>query len=396
MKILLLNNEFRVYWKARLVFLQKYLSALNNEVSAIELFGKGSPYTFDKYNNQEKWWNCLFPGNEAGELPDTEIKKQLFLALDKANPDVIIAPSIVFYAGALGIQWAKKNKKKFIMFDDAKPSQFKRNFLVQWVKDIITGQSDALWLPSDDFDAEYSMFKKKGIYFFYGFSCIDNNFFKQTKINLFDNKNIICVSRLVPKKNIGTLLKAWEQVEKAAPHYKLSIIGAGPEKDDLIKLSKSLGLKNVEFLGVINNGDLPVFYSDADAFIFPSLTEPWGLVVNEAMAAGLPVLLSRKVNACQSLLVEGANGYSFDPTSPIEMADVIVKYINSDSVIKKRMSAKTLEIIDNMSYEKMGLQLTEALEKIKIKKFKNPPLLARLIISLWNGRYDTSSWDKSN
>jgi len=393
LKIAILNNDFRVYWKGRLIYLYQYLSELNNEVSAIELFGKGSAYTFDHYNNKENWWTCLFPDNEADDLSDYDIKQKLFEALNKINPDVIIAPSIVFYAGALGLQWAKRHKKKFIMFDDAKPSQFKRNPVVQWVKDLIAEQSDALWLPSNDFDEEYARFIQKKVLVFYGFSCIDNNLFKSDKVNSFKNNRIICVSRLVPKKNISLLLKSWQQVEVSAPEYKLTIVGTGPEMDDLINLSKSLSLHQVEFLGAVNNTDLPSYYHASDAFIFPSLSEPWGLVVNEAMAAGLPVLLSRKVNACLSLLKEDINGYSFDPDSTDQITKAILKYISLGAESKKSMSVKSLEIISDMSYGKMGLQLTEALNKITLSKFKSPGLLAGLMVNLWNGKYDTSAWD---
>ena len=113
MKVVLLNNDLRVYWKGRLVYLRNFLGSKKINLYAIELFGKGSPYSFDDYDNEEKWWTCMFPQNSAGELSKEDIRKGVFSTLDKINPDVVIASSIVFFAGALGIRWAKKNKKKF-------------------------------------------------------------------------------------------------------------------------------------------------------------------------------------------------------------------------------------------------------------------------------------------
>ena len=112
-------------------------------------------YSFDTYENKEQWWTCLFPDKSYDEISISEIRETFLNKLNAINADVVIAGSIVFFAGALGLRWAKNNRKKFIMFDDAKPSQIKRNFFVQWVKDLITRQIDGLWLPSKDYDEAY-------------------------------------------------------------------------------------------------------------------------------------------------------------------------------------------------------------------------------------------------
>ena len=208
MKVLIVHNDFRVYWKGRLLFLKEYLTEKDIDFYAIELFGKGSPYSFDTYENKEQWWTCLFPDKSYDEISINLIKETFLSKLDEINPDVVIAGSIVFFAGALGLRWAKNNHKKFIMFDDAKPSQIKRNFVVQWVKDLITRQIDGLWLPSKDYDEAYSMFIDKDTLLFYGYNCIDNNLFKFKENRSMDFTSIICVARLVPIKNIDYLLKA--------------------------------------------------------------------------------------------------------------------------------------------------------------------------------------------
>ena len=394
MKVLILNNDFRVYWKGRLVYLQRFLTSKKISFYAVELFGNGSPYSFDAYDNNETWWTCLFPENSSDELSKTDIEKALFSALDKIEPDIIIASSIVFYAGALGMRWAKRHKKKFVMFDDARHLQFKRQFLVQWVKNRITEQSDGLWFPSKDYYNDYSYFHNKGILFFYGFNCIDNKKFKLTEKKQLDHKVIICVARLVPVKNFDNLLRSWQIVEERKSNYKLIIIGDGPEYDHLIKLRSDLNLNTVEFLGAIDNENVAGYYFNADAFILPSLSESWGLVVNEAMATGLPVLLSDQINAAKDLLKEGVNGFGFNPLDVNNMADAISKYIDLDIEKKELMSNKSLNIIDSMSYEKMGLQLLDALISIQQQKNKPPGVLASFIINLWYGRYNKAGWDK--
>ena len=395
MKVVVLSNDFRVYWKGRLTFLRSFLLEKKIELYAVELFGKGSPYAFDTYNNTNTWWACLFPNSEARELSKTSIESSLNDMLDNICPDIVIASPITFFAGALGLRWVKHNRKKIVFFDDAKPlSQFKRNFLVRAVRDMLTKQADALWLPSKDYDNAYPKLSKKDIVFFYGYNCVDNDRFKRDEVNAIDHHVIICVARLVPIKNIKRLLRAWKLVEQTDTKYRLLIIGDGPDKEDLLKLSLEVALKRVTFSGAISNEEISDYYDSSDALVLPSLSETWGLVINEAMASGLPVLLSNRVNAAQTLLNEGYNGFSFDPFNVADIAETLISYIRLSSSQKRSMSAQSIQIINNMSYEQMGIQLADALPKIMYKKFRRPGTLAAAAITLWDGKHDTSAWDK--
>ncbi|MGZ3759171.1 MAG: glycosyltransferase family 4 protein [Bacteroidia bacterium] len=391
----MMNYDFKVFWKGRLTYLHQFLASNNINFQAIELFGKGSPYGFDSaHTTVDDWWTCLFPDNSADEIEITKMKRVLFEHLDRMNPDVIIASSVAFFAGALGMRWAKKNKKKFIMFENAKPSQFKRNVFVQKVKDTLIEQSDGIWLPSNDYDREYPNLRVKNLHFFYGYCCVDNDLFKIDQQNNLDHNTILCIARLVPIKNIEGLLRSWQIVEQQNPTCELKIIGDGPEFEKLNSLKNQLGLKKVEFLGSIDNQLIPPYFYYADAFILPSLSETWGLVVNEAMAAGLPIILSNKINAAHTLLKEGINGFYFDPLNNKQMADAILRFNSLSPKQKKAMSACSLDYIREMDYSNMGNNLVKALIKIKAAPYKAPGPIASLIISFWDGRYSTFSWNK--
>ena len=394
MKVLIVHNDFRVYWKGRLLFLRKYLEKMDIDFYAIELFGKGSPYSFDTYENKEIWWTCLFPDKSYDEIPNTVIRKTFIQKLDEINPDVIIGSSIVFFAGALGIRWAKNNNKRFVMFDDAKPSQVKRSFLVRTIKNLIIRQVDGLWLPSDDYDEAYSKLVHKKTFIFHGYNCIDNELFRFKKKKEMHFTTITCVARLVPIKNIDNLLKAWKIIEKKHPEYKLAIIGDGPEFVSLNELTLNMGLKTIVFLGAINNSDIPTYFYNSVAFVLPSLAESWGLVVNEAMAAALPILISNKINASYALLEEGVNGYGFEPLEIQNIANKISSFIDLDLNDKIKMSDSSLKIIDKMSYENMGDELFNAVYNLSHKKLKKLPALALLLINIWHGRYNTAGWNK--
>ncbi|WP_404346296.1 glycosyltransferase family 4 protein [Yersinia kristensenii] len=88
---------------------------------------------------------------------------------------------------------------------------------------------------------------------------------------------------------------------------KLIIAGDGPEANNLQRKSKS----NISFLGYINNTDLNQIYKSADVFVLPSKSEPWGLVIEEALTFGLPIIVSNKVG-CKDDLVTSENGLVFD------------------------------------------------------------------------------------
>ena len=336
----------------------------------------------------------MFPDHSVEELTKYQIGDKVFAKLDEIKPDIIIGGSIVFYSGALGLRWAKKNKKKFIMFDDAKPSWVKRGKIVQGIKNLITNQIDGLWLPSTEYDTEYAaLYSKKKIHYLYGYNCIDNELFKFKDEKKSDNNKIICVGRLVPKKNVQNLLNAWKFVEDNNRSNTLVILGDGPLLKDLKAFAQSIGLQKVTFLGVVPNDKIPQYLYEADAFIAPSLYESWGLVVNEAMAAGLPVLLSDKINAAHTLLKDGVNGYIFDPADEAAMQQKLLDFINLPLSAKNEMSASSLKIISEMNYENMGSELLKAVEVLKKQPFKNPGLLAKWIINRWYGRYNTAGWD---
>ncbi|MES2375627.1 MAG: glycosyltransferase family 4 protein [Bacteroidota bacterium] len=389
MRVVILHNDLRVYWKGRIKYLREFLAAHKITLYSIELFGRGSPYAFDPYDSD----NCLFPDNSYDELSKSEIKTRLFKKLDEINPDVIIGGSIVFFSGALGVRWCRNHDKHFIMFDDGKLSFIKRNPFVQYVKDTITQQVDALWLPSVDYDAEYKgLFEKP--WFFHGYNTIDNDSFKIDDEKQFNNNKITCVARLVDIKNFDNLLKAWKIVESANTTYRLSIIGSGPLHAHLLKLKSDLQLKRVDFEGMISNKDIPMNLFKSNAFVLASFAESWGLVVNEAMAAGLPVILSERIHAATVLLKEGENGYAFDPYNVDEIAQKILQFINLNISAKKEMSAKSLAIISTMSYENMGNELLAVLNKMAMQKPKKATFTGSVFMSLWKGGYNTSGWNK--
>ena len=102
----------------------------------------------------------------------------------------------------------------------------------------------------------------------------------------------------------------------------------------------------VVFAGFRQIAELPAFYAGAGAFVHPALEEPWGLVINEAMASGLPVLSSRNVGAAEELVVDGVTGYLFDPRNTQEIADAMAKVVEMPPEARSKMRRAACEMVE--------------------------------------------------
>ncbi len=157
-----------------------------------------------------------------------------------------------------------------------------------------------------------------------------------------ESPRFLYVGRLSPEKSIDTLLRSFVKVVESHPKSKLVIVGSGPQRDELEALCVSLGLANaVEFAGSKGIDDLAVEYSAATSLVLPSRSEPWGLVANEALSYGCPIVVSDRCGCVPELVVEGGTGFSFE-CGDVEdlsrkMCLAIVVFASTDSTAKQCM-----------------------------------------------------------
>jgi len=126
---------------------------------------------------------------------------------------------------------------------------------------------------------------------------------------------LLHVGQFTGRKGIELLLRAAAVQQKEGRSFSLMLVGSGPDKIVIEQLVKELGLKNVHFLPPQAPDQMPAVYKMADVLIFPTLEDVWGLVANEAMLSGLPVLCS-KYAGCAKELFDPEN--IFDPEDPKE------------------------------------------------------------------------------
>lgn len=206
---------------------------------------------------------------------------------------------------------------------------------------------------------------------------VDNDFFIQKikqantdKLGLLkkyglDNHslNILYASKLMKRKNPIDLLKSFEIIKKKFENVNLIFVGTGEEEENLKNYVGKNRIADVYFLGFLNQSELPEVFALSDVFVLPSINEPWGLVINEAMCAGLPIIVSDVVGAVPDLLREGINGYSFEAGNIEQLAEKLYLILSDDN-LRISMGEKSREIISKWSYNECIQGIKQALKII--------------------------------
>jgi glycosyltransferase involved in cell wall biosynthesis len=210
-------------------------------------------------------------------------------------------------------------------------------------------------------------------------------------------------NRFVERKNLGRLIQAYAKYAESFHQggveniWPLVLLGDGELRGELEALCGELGLiiagghshggaeraegehlklnsyklktptvgGLVVFAGFRQIEELPAFYAGAGAFVHSALEEPWGLVINEAMASGLPVLSSRNVGAAEELVVDGKTGYLFDPRNIEEMANAMSKVTGMTQEEQLTMGRAAFEMVERKAPAKA---FGEGLAKLLIGK----------------------------
>jgi glycosyltransferase involved in cell wall biosynthesis len=228
------------------------------------------------------------------------------------------------------------------------------------IKRRILGFAQAAFVggtPQAEYVAELGMASDR---IFLGYNAVDNDYFAmraacargndarvRAELALPERYFLVC-SRLIPKKNLFRLLEAFARYHQGEGDNAASlvIVGPGPlqqEMESRVAAERLGGL--VHLKGASDYATLPIYYGLAQALVLPSVSEPWGLVVNEAMASGLPVVVSKRCGCARNLVQEGRNGFTFDPFDVAAIADAM-RRISSDCG-RAAMGVASREIIAN-------------------------------------------------
>ena len=209
---------------------------------------------------------------------------------------------------------------------------------------------------------------------------VDNDFFRLRCREASENREdfrrklglelgrpvILFASKLQERKRCRDLLEAFLRLastRKNEPRPYLLIIGDGEQRNELEERSKAANAGDVRFLGFQNQTALPAFYDLCDVFVLVSVDEPWGLVINEVMNAGKPVIVSEEVGCQKDLVEDGVNGCVIR-AGDIDGLTAGLSRILKDPEMTKQMGVRSDEKIRAFSFEQNVAALRFALEAV--------------------------------
>ena len=205
---------------------------------------------------------------------------------------------------------------------------------------------------------------------------VDNQFFRtapqnSTEISDFRKNNeviFLFAAKITERKNARLLLRSFAQLSKKQRNQShLVFVGDGPERSSIEIESASLNLTSrVHFLGFKKQAELPAYYFDCDVFVLPSEKEPFAVVVNEAMNAAKPLILSDEVGAHYDLLEHGTNGWLVKTGDIDSLTHALSSAINQPTELPK-MGRASIARIENWSFEADVVGIVNSLNAIPEK-----------------------------
>lgn len=329
-----------------------------------ELSNKNDVTVLFDYGNDDKRNNSWYVKNNY-KFKHVNLKNLAFFQLHnilKENFDIYVIGTYACINGAiLNLLLKKQNKKFFINADggfiDENDSFLSRNLKTFFISKasyyISSGKETDKYLihygankrniyhipftslrSKDILDKPLDLIEKQAIR--------ENHGYKYSKI-------FVSVGSLIHRKGFDILIEAIKKINNNSVGF--IIVGEGPEEDNLKKLCKSYNLHNVEFVGYCDKEATFEYMKMADSFVFTSREDIWGLVINEAMANGLPVISSSKVNAAKELIEKG---YIYEVNDINSLCSLIKEVVDMSYQKEYKIGNNNLAIIKDYTIENMA------------------------------------------
>ncbi|HZZ86329.1 MAG TPA: glycosyltransferase [Anaeromyxobacteraceae bacterium] len=259
-------------------------------------------------------------------------------ALDRENPVAVGVNGWGFPEARAALGWCRGRGRIAVLMSDSQETDAPRHPLKELVKRWIVAQCDSALVAGRSHAAYLQKLGMPKERIALGYDVVDNDHFargaEQARTDVgargrlgLPERYFLASARFVEKKNLAGLLHAYAHYRhlSGGEAWDLVLLGDGPLRRQLGTLQAELGVAaSVRFAGFKQYPELPAYYGLASAFVLASTSEPWGLVVNEAMAAGLPVLVSERCGAAE-LVRDGENGWRFDPRDPEHLGALMLR-----------------------------------------------------------------------
>jgi 1,2-diacylglycerol 3-alpha-glucosyltransferase len=388
------------YHFARLRTIGKLISTV-----AIEMTATDKTYNWDLVAGAENFERItLFNPGNPGLMTAGEVRRRVRATLEKCRPLAVAVPGWSDRGALIALEWCASNSVPAIVMSDSTVWDYERFFWKERIKRQLLRLAGAAFVagtPHAEYLQNLGMVPDR---VFLGYDVVDNDHFRQgadaarrqdvelRKKHALPQNYFLASARFVEKKNLARLINAYATYrarssnpgngKSPAAVWELVLLGDGPLRPALYSQIAALGLKEHVFMqGFKQYAELPVFYGLARAFIHASTTEQWGLVVNEAMASGLPVLVSNRCGCALDLVREASTGFVFDPFNTEQMADLMSRCsAKPGDLVGMGKAAQTL--ISNWGLDRFAKGLMQAVEKVLKSQPPKASLRGRFLIKL--------------
>jgi glycosyltransferase involved in cell wall biosynthesis len=296
--------------------------------------------------------------------------------IKKIKPDVVNITGYSEIASWIILLYCKLNGIKTILSNESTSGDHKRNKVVEYLKSFIITKFDG-YFNFGTLSKNYLIsLGGKPEKMLVNRNCVDNVSINRiyentqpkreqikTELNL-RSKNFVFVGRLIEYKNLLRMLEAFKMAQsKTQNDWGIIILGDGEQKEELVRYIADFNIKNISIHKGVSWDKVPYFLALGDVLVLPSYSETWGLVVNEAMACGLPVMVSEKCGCALDLVKNNENGFIFSPYSIKEMTDLFLKFMTNEVDLAK-MGAVSKEIIHSYSLENVAREMYDSFLKV--------------------------------
>jgi glycosyltransferase involved in cell wall biosynthesis len=310
----------------------------------------------------------VIENQQLEEVSFTQLLQRLYAVLSQLKPDVLVIAGYARPAMLSTLLWSLGNQKPAILLSATKKDDAPRSWWSEMLKKWILKPYKAALVggqPQKRYLIELGMPTEA---IFLGYNVVGNESYHPKKIESLplpvERPFFLTVNRFVPKKNLLFLISSYAAYRQAAGSnaWDLVLCGDGSLRPQIEKYITELGLQDfVHLPGFLQQDELLPYFAYAHCFIHASIQEQWGLVVNEAMAAGLPVLVSNCCGCFEDLVIEGVNGFGFEPDNSQQLTDLMLK-ISSGQTDLAKMSHAALEHIQKFSPDYFAQGLIQAVE----------------------------------
>lgn len=336
----------------------------------------------------------LFRDRDSLDADGREVRARTRSALDDIAPDVVFVHGWSEKVALCITEWCLDHHVPRVVMSESQEIDRARNPVVEAVKSSYVRAFDAAVCGGRSHAAYLVKLGMPRDRIFLGYDVVDNDYFSAGAVRAVRSASelrlryglpeqyFLCSSRFVEKKNLFRLLDAYGIYLATAgrPAWKLVMLGDGELRAQIVDRVSQLQLSgHVLMPGFQQYAELPVYYALAGAFIHASTVEQWGLVVNEAMACGLPVVVSHNAGCAHELVRGGFNGYLFNPYDVEGLAGKLVQ-IAGDDQHRRMMGDNSREIVSGWSTARFGSAVESAVRISLEGRRQEVGLMQRLAI----------------